>query len=318
MPGKGITKPFVSVIVPVFNEQDAISSLHSDIIKVCQKIGKPFEVIFINDGSTDNSLAVMKSLRPLKIINFRKNFGQTAALDSGIKHARGKYLITMDGDGQNNPKDIPRLIKHLEKNGLDIVSGWRKKRRDKLTKRFASRAVAVVRRLLINDRIHDSGCTLKIFKRECFEDVDLHGEIHRFIPAVLVIKGFSVGEIEVDHLPRTTGKTKYNWKRGIKGNLDILAIWFWKKYAARPLHFFGSLGLLLLLASGIMLVCLITGKIFFHISLNRTALTELTMITFLAGSQFLVFGLLADILSKLYFSKTGETPYSIKEIIEIK
>ena len=239
----------MSVIVPIYNEEENVKPLFREILTGVQTLDRPFEIIFVNDGSTDNTLVEMKKLSPVKIINFRKNFGQTAALDAGIKESKGEIIVTMDGDMQNSPTDISRLINKLEQDNLDVVSGWRRNRRDPFSKRLASKCAASVRKFLINDGIHDSGCTLKVYKKECFNHVDLVGEMHRFVPALLRIKGFKIGELEVNHRPRVNGKTKYNWRRGIKGILDMISVWFWKKYASRPLHLFGGFGFFLIFIS---------------------------------------------------------------------
>ena len=307
---------YLSVIVPVYNEEGAVAGLYQEILDVCQKINKPFEIIFVNDGSSDRTLDVLKSLSPIKIINLRANFGQTAAMDAGIKAASGFYLATLDGDGQNDPAEIPKLIEKLEMDDLDVVSGWRKNRKDTFMKKFSSKCAAFIRKLLINDGIHDSGCSLKVYKSECFKGVTLYGEMHRFIPAILKIKGFKIGEMVVNHRPRTTGKTKYNWKRGIKGILDMFSVWFWKKYANRPLHLFGGLGILLIFISFISGLLAVCKKIFLDQDLSDTALTELSMFGFFTGIMFFIFGLLADILSKNYFAIDNEEAYSIKEVIE--
>ena len=307
---------YLSVIVPVYNEEGAVAGLYQEILDVCQKINKPFEIIFVNDGSSDRTLDVLKSLSPIKIINLRANFGQTAAMDAGIKAASGFYLATLDGDGQNDPAEIPKLIEKLEMDDLDVVSGWRKNRKDTFMKQFSSKCAAFIRKLLINDGIHDSGCSLKVYKSECFKGVTLYGEMHRFIPAILKIKGFKIGEMVVNHRPRTTGKTKYNWKRGIKGILDMFSVWFWKKYANRPLHLFGGLGILLIFISFISGLLAVCKKIFLDQDLSDTALTELSMFGFFTGIMFFIFGLLADILSKNYFAIHNEEAYSIKEVIE--
>jgi glycosyltransferase involved in cell wall biosynthesis len=307
---------YLSVVVPVFNEEGAIASLHAKILAAAQKIGRPLEIIFINDGSSDRTLEIMKTLRPLKIISFRRNFGQTAAMDAGFKAAQGKYIAALDGDGQNDPVDIGRLIAKLEADDLDVVSGWRKSRRDKLGKKLSSHLAAAVRKFLINDGIHDSGCTLKVYKKECFDHVDLVGEMHRFIPAILKINGFKIGELEVTHHPRLTGKTKYNLRRGVKGILDMFAVWFWKKYVNRPLHLFGAVGLALIFISILAGLIALYGKIFNGQDLSETALTNLTIIGFMVGLQFFVFGLIADMQSKNYHAIRKESAYTIKEVIE--
>ena len=308
---------YLSVIVPVLNEGEAVVTLYREILAVCQRIGKPFEIIFVNDGSSDNTLEVLKSLSPIKIINLRRNFGQTAAMDAGIKAAKGRYLATLDGDGQNNPSDIPNLIKKLEQDDLDVVSGWRKNRKDTTSKRYSSLLAAFVRKFLINDGIHDSGCSLKVYKKECFEKVNLYGEMHRFIPAVLKIKGFRIGEEIVDHRPRTTGRTKYNWKRGVKGVLDMIGVWFWQKYANRPLHLFGGMGVLMMIVSVLAGFMALYAKFFRNQDLSNTAWTVLSMFGFFIGLLLFVFGLISDMLSKIYFGSTNDTPYDVREVIEL-
>ncbi len=308
---------YLSVIVPVLNEGGAVVTLYREILAVCQRIGKPFEIIFVNDGSSDNTLEVLKSLSPIKIINLRRNFGQTAAMDAGIKAAKGRYLATLDGDGQNNPSDIPNLIKKLEQDDLDVVSGWRKNRKDTTSKRYSSLLAAFVRKFLINDGIHDSGCSLKVYKKECFEKVNLYGEMHRFIPAVLKIKGFRIGEEIVDHRPRTTGRTKYNWKRGVKGVLDMIGVWFWQKYANRPLHLFGGMGVLMMIVSVLAGFMALYAKFFRNQDLSNTAWTVLSMFGFFIGLLLFVFGLISDMLSKIYFGSTNDTPYDVREVIEL-
>ena len=305
----------ISVVVPVFNEKDNVQKLHREIFDVLKKLNRPFEIIFINDGSSDGTDEVLQKLTPLTVITFRKNFGQTAALDAGFKHAKGEYVVAMDGDGQNDPADIPNLVAHLESNNLDVVSGWRKNRQDVFSKRFFSRCAAILRRILINDGIHDSGCTLKIYKKECFEKIDLTGEMHRFIPAILSIKGFKIGEIVVNHRSRKSGLTKYNWKRGIKGILDMFSVWFWKKYSSRPLHLFGSLGVILFIVSFIAGSIAAYQKVFLNVDLSDTALTMLAMFGLFIGIQFIIFGLMADILSKSYFSVSKNKAYHIKETV---
>ena len=311
-----ITKAKISLVIPVYNEQGSVAILHKEIIEVLQGLGYGYEVIFIDDGSTDKTFENLRTLSPIKIIRFRRNFGQTAAIDAGIKASIGEYIITMDGDGQNDPSDIPKLIEALEREKLDIVSGWRKNRQDTFSKRFASRCAAIIRRILLHDGIHDSGCTLKIYKSECFKSVDLVGEMHRFIPAILNIKGFKIGEMVVNHRPRKVGQTKYNWHRGIRGILDMLSVWFWKKYASRPLHLFGGFGLFLITISIIAGIWVTYQKLFYGLDLSDTVLTQLTLFAFLIGTQFLVFGLLADMLAKNYFAVTKDKVYDIQDIIQ--
>ncbi len=305
----------LSIIVPLFNEQDNVKKLHQEIMEALKDFSEPFEIIFINDGSTDDTLQNCLELKPLKIINFRRNFGQTASLDAGIKEAKGEILITLDGDLQNDPKDIPRLIKKLKKEKLDIVSGWRRHRKDSLGKVFISKGAETIRKYLINDGIHDSGCTLKAYRRECFENIDLMGEMHRFIPATLAIHGFKVGELEVNHRPRLHGETKYNYKRTVKGFLDMLGVWFWMKYAGRPLHLFGGLGFFSFLFGSFFLIGLFVARFFYDFSLSNKIWPLLAIFLILIGIQLFVSGLMADILIKGYY-KGRHMNYTIEKIVE--
>ena len=305
----------LSVVIPAYNEAENVTTLHQSLQEVLRNLNLSFEVIFINDGSTDNTLAELKKLKPIKIINFRKNFGQTAALDAGIKEASGEIIIAMDADGQNDPKDISLFLDKIDE-GYDVVSGWRWQRKDKLMKKFCSRGANFLRKFLVNDGIHDSGCTLKAYRRECFDHVDLYGEMHRFIPAILRWRGFKIGEVKVNHLPRQRGKTKYNWRRVPKGFLDMLSVWFWRKYANRPLHLFGGIGLFLGITGSIILTILLGLRLFGLISLYGRIWPLVAVLLILTGTQFFVFGILADITVKNHYKVTKQEPYQIKEIIE--
>jgi glycosyltransferase involved in cell wall biosynthesis len=308
-----MNKEKLSIVIPVFNEEANIGPLHQEVAEVCRREGFEFEVIIVDDGSTDRTGEVARSLSPVRFIRFRRNFGQTAAMDAGIKHATGSLIITMDGDRQNDPADIPKLISYLNEHDLDVVSGWRKNRKDSFMKHFVSRGANLLRKMIINDGIHDSGCSLKAYRTECFEGINLYGEMHRFIPALLKIRGFRIGEMEVNHRPRTAGKTKYNWKRAMKGFIDMLAIRFWTRFSTRPLHLFGTLGILFIAVS------LITGVFTFidfleGMEISDTALPILTTFLFLGGLQMFFTGLISDILMRNYH-ESGDKPgyYNIKE-----
>lgn len=306
----------LSVVVPLYNEEGNVIELHKKIKEALEKLGKIYEIIFIDDGSKDKTVEKCRELNPLKLIQFRKNFGQTAAFDAGIKEARGEVIITMDGDLQNDPADISLLLEEMKK-GFDVISGWRAKRKDTFSKRFFSRGANLLRKILIQDNIHDSGCSLKAYKRECFTDVDLFGEMHRFMPAILELQGYKVGEIKVSHHPRIHGETKYNWKRGIKGFVDMLSIWFWRKYANRPLHLFGGSGIIFILLGFAVLLWMAVEKIFFNASLSEKIWPLIGVFLFVVGIQLFVFGLLADILIKNYYKNRGQMNYNIKEITEL-
>lgn len=308
----------VSVVVPVFNEEGNVAQLHEEIKSVCEKENYTYEIIFIDDGSTDRTEEICAALHPLKYIRMRKNFGQTAAMDAGIKAARYAYIVTMDGDRQNDPADIPMMLCYMEEKDVDVVSGWRKNRKDNILKRFTSRGANMLRYLLVHDGIHDSGCSLKVYRRECFNHVNLYGEQHRFIPAILKMKGFTIGEIIVNHRPRICGNTKYNWKRTVKGFVDMVSCWFWNKYASRPLHLLGGIGLFFILAgAGCALWSL---SLFFQgVKMANNIFPPLLTIFFIIiGLLMFIFGLMSEILIKTYYGTGVESSYSIKRIEENK
>lgn len=310
--------PSISVVVPVYNEEGNVNRLHSEILEVCKRENYDFEIIFVNDGSVDRTDEICRTLKPLKYVQLRKNFGQTAAMDAGIKVATKDVIVTMDGDCQNDPNDIPNLISYMVENDLDVVSGWRKNRKDTFMKRFVSRGANLLRHMLVHDGIHDSGCSLKAYKRSCFDEVRLYGEMHRFIPALLRIKGFTVGEIVVNHRPRTEGKTKYNWKRTIKGFVDMIAVWFWNKFAVRPLHILGGFGLAFLtLGVGCGIWSIVIFAMGYKMS-NNIMPPLLTLMFVLMGLMMFIFGLQSDMLSKTYYGVGIDSPYSVKEVVESK
>lgn len=308
----------ISVVVPVFNEEGNVRELHKEILEACKKENYNFEIIFVDDGSKDKTPEICKELKPLKYIRMRKNFGQTAAMDAGIKAAQYDYIVTMDGDRQNDPADIPKLVNYLEENDLDIVSGWRKNRKDTVMKKFTSRVANFLRGIIVKDNIHDSGCSLKIYKKECFDHINLYGEMHRFIPALLRIKGFEVGEVVVNHRPRTAGVTKYNWKRTIKGFVDMILLWFWSKYAVRPLHILGAGGMVSIFLG---VVCAIWSIVLFALGYkmsNNIMPPLLTVFFIIVGLLMFIFGLMSDMMSKTYYGSGIDKSYSIKETIEHK
>jgi len=307
----------ISVVVPVYNEKENVANLHAEIKALCESQNYAYEIIMVDDGSKDGTWKEVAKLSPVTLIRLRRNFGQTAAMDAGIKRAKYDYIVTMDGDGQNDPKDIPNLVAYLEENDLDVVSGWRKYRKDTFFKKFVSRGANFLRSQLIHDGIQDSGCSLKIYKKECFDGINLYGEMHRFIPAILKIRGFTVGEIVVNHRPRTLGKTKYNWRRTVKGFIDMLSVWFWDKFEVRPLHLLGGAGLFFIMLS------VFTGSVTVYkylsgAKMSDTPLPLITTFTFLSGIQFFISGLLADSLIKNLYDRSERKYYSVKEVKEIE
>jgi glycosyltransferase involved in cell wall biosynthesis len=308
-------KPYISVVVPLYNEEGNVKELHKRIKDACQSLGKSFEIIFVDDGSDDDTAKNCQGLSPLKLIRFRKRFGQTAGFDASIKEAQGEIVITMDGDLQNDPADIKLLLDEMAK-GFDVVSGWRWQRKDTFMKKFFSRTANLLRKFLIQDNIHDSGCSLKAYKRDCFEDVDLFGEMHRFIPAILQLQGYKVGEVKVNHYPRVHGKTKYNWRRGIKGFVDMISVWFWRKYSNRPLHLFGGTGLILSFVGVLILIWMAIDKIFYGASISEKIWPLMGALLIMVGIQLFISGLLADISVKNYYKNRKRMNYAIRDITE--
>lgn len=302
-----------SVVVPVYNEAGNIKELHRRLVAVMAQLDGSFELIFVNDGSTDGTADALAALTPATVITLRKNFGQTAALDAGFKHVSGEIVITLDGDLQNPPEEIPKLVKYLHDQRLDVVSGWRKQRNDTFMKRIISRGAYGLRRFFIDDGIHDSGCTLKVYKRECLAELHLFGEIHRFIPGVLKWQGFTVGEVVVEHSARTSGLSKYGSNRILKGFVDMVGLWFWRKYSSRPLHLFGGTGVLLTLLGGLMLAVLAVARLVWEYPLSTSIWPLMAILFILVGLQLFITGLLAEILIKNYYRE--RLPYSIAQVV---
>lgn len=302
-----------SVVIPVYNEKPNVQELHRRLVAVMQNLGQSYEIIFVDDGSNDGTATVLAALDHASVITLRKNFGQTAALDAGIKHAQGEIVITLDGDLQNPPEEIPKLLTYMQEHDYDVVSGWRKQRRDDAMKRFTSRGAHWLRTMFLNDGIHDSGCTLKVYRKVCFDDVDLHGESHRFIPAILKLNGFSIGELEVNHQPRSAGYSKYGAERIFRGFIDMLGLWFWRNYSYRPLHLFGGAGMTLVSLGSLLLVILAVMRLAWAYPLSTSIWPLVAVLFILVGLQLFISGLLAEVLAKSYYTQ-GRRPYTIKAI----
>jgi len=306
---------YISFVVPIFNEEGNLEKLHQQILLVAQQLAKnnkkakDFEIIFVDDGSKDQSPEVMKKLKPLKIITLRRNSGQTAALDAGFKAAQGDYVVSLDGDLQNDPSSIPAMIEHLEKNNLDVVCGWRKNRKDSFSKKFISGGAKWLRSFLIKDQVHDSGCTLRVYKKDCFKGLSLRGELHRFIPALLVWRGFKVGEITVKHHPRYSGESKYSVTRTVKGFMDMLTLWFFHKFASRPLHILGALGMGSFAIGFLISIWMLAEKLILQHGLSQRMWPLIAIFMMLFGVQIFVSGLIMDLIIRSYNPQF----YEIKE-----
>lgn len=310
-------KPKISVVAPAHNEAGNLPEFIKKTVAALKKITSDFEIIVVDDGSTDNSFSILLQLKnkypQLKIIQLRRNFGQSAALDAGIKHSRGEILVTLDADGQNDPQDIKPMFDKLQNDKVDCVCGWRQKRQDSFSKKIISKGAAFLGNLLVNSGIHDSGCTLRVYRRQCFQDLHLYGEMHRMIPSLLRWRGFTLAEIKVNHRPRKHGQTKYNWHRVINGLTDMVNIWFWRKYASRPMHIFGFIGVILILLGCLLLTYLAYARYFLAYSLADKIWPLVGFFTIFTGVQFFVFGILASLVIQ---NQPQKEFYLIKQVVE--
>ncbi|AEH45999.1 glycosyl transferase family 2 [Thermodesulfatator indicus DSM 15286] len=312
--------PYLSIVIPVFNEEENIPLLLENIEKALKNFKKAFEVIIVDDGSTDNSLKILKELKPkypwLKIVALRRNFGQSAAFTAGIDHAKGKVIVTMDGDLQNDPRDIPKLLEKIEE-GYDVVSGWRKDRKDPfISRRLPSMMANALISRFTHVKLHDYGCSLKAYRAEVIKGVTIYGELHRFIPALVGLSGARVAEVEVTHHPRRYGRSKYGISRTYRVILDLLLMIFFRKFATKPLHIFGLTGgTLFLLGLGIELY-LSFLKIFMGQDIGQRPLLILGVLLILTGINLLGTGLLAELVIRTYYESSGKRIYSVREVIE--
>ncbi len=310
----------LSVVVPVFNEAENLMDLYGEITDSCHKLDRTYEIIFVDDGSMDESFNILKKIQKqdssVRIILLRKNFGQTPAMAAGFHHARGNIIITLDGDLQNDPGDFGLLIEKLER-GYDIVSGWRKNRKDKFfTRRIPSAVANWLISRITNVRLHDYGCTLKAFRNEVIENIQLYGELHRFIPAIASNMGVSIAEVEVNHRPRMRGKSKYNIFRFPKVILDLMTVKFLLTYSTRPLQIFGLFGFVSgIVGLGLGVFVSYERLILLKGSANRPLLW-LAILLIVVAIQFVSLGLLAEIMIRAYHESSNKRIYYVREIIE--
>jgi glycosyltransferase involved in cell wall biosynthesis len=309
-----------SLVIPVFNEAENLSQLYHELTVSCTKLKRTFEIIFVDDGSWDESFIVLKKIQKkdpsVKILKLRRNFGQTAALSAGFDYAKGEIIITLDADLQNDPEDIHLLIKKVEE-GYDIVSGWRQRRKDKfLTRRLPSAVANRLISLITRVKLHDYGCTLKAFRRDVVKNIRLYGEMHRFIPAIASHMGVSISEVKVNHRPRVHGKSKYSVFRFIKVLLDLLTVKFLLSYSTRPLQIFGLFGLVSGLAGLILGLYLSYQRLIVQVSLANRPLLFLAILLIIIGIQFITIGLLAEIMARAYHESSEKSIYFIREIVD--
>jgi glycosyltransferase involved in cell wall biosynthesis len=309
----------VSVVAPLLNEEDSIEPLYEQITQALSGIYN-YEIIFVDDGSTDASFNILSHLQKAdphtRVIQFRRNFGQTAAMSAGFAHARGDIVVAVDADLQNDPADIPRMIDKLNE-GYDVVSGWRKKRHDNaLTRRLPSRIANWLIAKITGVKLHDFGCTLKAYRRDTIAQTKLYGEMHRFIPALASWSGDKICEMVVNHRPRATGQAKYGLGRTFKVVLDLITVKFLVSFSTKPIYIFGGLGMLTLLGAVVCGLIVMHQKLFSNFSMNRNALFYLTVLLITTSVQFILMGLLAEMLVRTYHESQNRPTYVIKEILE--
>jgi len=310
----------LSIITPIYNEEKNIFKLYQKLKEVLSSLNMEYEIIAVNDGSADNSYKILKEIsqndKSFKIIDFRKNFGQTAAISAGIDISKGEIIIPIDADLENRPKDIPNLLNKLNE-GYDVISGWRKHRwkENFFTRRLTSYIANLLISKIVGLKLHDYGCTMKAYRRDVIKDIKFYGDMHRFIPAYAMWYGARIIEIPIDHQPREYGESKYGIGRTFRVLLDILTVKFLTDYLNRPMHFFGKIGFWLFSLSFLSGFLALFLRFFLGISLILTPLPLLTVFLIIIGIQFILMGLLAEILIRTYYESQNKPIYLIKNKI---
>ena len=303
----------VSVVVPLLNEEESLKPLYNEIKKSLKTISSDYEIIFVDDGSTDRSLQVIKELvrfdNKIRYFSFRANYGKSAALQTAFRNVTGDAIITMDADLQDDPAEIPNLLEKLEE-GYDLVSGWKKKRYDPFIKKYSSRFFNYVTRLFSKVKIHDFNCGLKSYRRAVVQNINVHGELHRYIPVLAGWKGFAISEIVVKHHPRRYGKTKFGISRFFKGFIDLITVIFTVRYSKRPMHLFGFVGVLAALAGVFISLWLTYEKLFLDRGINNRPIFFLGILLIIVGIQFFAIGLIGELI---VHNNQDDKEYVIKE-----
>jgi glycosyltransferase involved in cell wall biosynthesis len=311
----------LSIVIPIYNEEPNLEALYQELTDAFGRSGRSYEIIFVDDGSTDKSFSVLERLQladlRLRVIRFRRNFGQTAAFSAGFAHARGRLIVTSDGDRQNVPADIPSLVEMLEEQQLDIVCGWRRNRKDAFFSRLVPSFLA--NRLIswaTGVPLHDYGCSLKVFRSEVVKSIKLYGEMHRFIPAIASEQGVKIGEAVVNHRPRVHGRSKYGISRTVRVVLDLLTVKFLLSYSTRPLQIFLLVGLAMSIPGVLIMAYLTFVKFAMGESIANRPLLMLAVLLVFTGVQLLTLGLMAELLVRTYHESQDKPTYVIREIRE--
>jgi glycosyltransferase involved in cell wall biosynthesis len=316
---QGTGAPELSIVVPMYNERENVPACHRAITEAMSRAGLDYEVLYVDDGSTDGTLEALREAiaghERAAVVELRRNFGQAAAMAAGFETARGDVVVAMDGDLQNDPNEIPALLEMLETPpGYDVVSGWRKERKDGLARRIPSRMANALISLMTGVRLHDYGCSLKAYRREVLRDVRLYGEMHRFIPALVRWVGGRVTEMPVSHRTRTAGTSKYGLGRTFRVMLDLVTVKFMLKYFTNPLYFFGTVGLCTLLGAFGVLGVVIVQKLAQGYNMTGNPLLYLSVALLLMGVQFVLMGLIMEVLTRTYYESQRRTPHRIRTV----
>ncbi len=310
----------LSIVIPLYNEEENVELLYEQLKETLEAIGQEYEIIIVDDGSTDGSFDILKRLHEgngrLKVIRFRRNFGQTAAFAAGFDRSRGEVVITMDADLQNDPADIPLLLEKIEE-GYDVVSGWRLHRQDPfVTRRLPSMMANWLISQVTGVQLHDYGCSLKAYRREVVKNVQLYGELHRFIPAIANWMGVSVAEVPVRHYARRFGKSKYGLSRTARVLLDLLTVRFLLSYSTRPIHIFGGLGLISFAAGTVLGGYLSFVKFALGQDIGDRPLLLLAILLMVMGVQFISMGLLGELVVRTYYESQNKPIYAVREVLD--
>lgn len=313
-------QPEISVVVPMRNESPNVQQLYTELVASLDAYGRPFEIVAIDDGSTDDTFRLLATIQArdprVRVIRFRRNFGQTAAFAAGFAHARGAFIVTSDGDGQNDPRDIPGMVERA-RTGPDIVAGWRKDRKDSfINRRLPSMIANAIISFATGVKLHDYGCSLKVFRADVVKSMRLYGEMHRFLPAIAAEQGVEIVEQVVNHRKRLHGKSKYGISRTIRVVLDLMTVKFLSSYSTRPLQMFGGVGLAMVTFGTLVCVWLAYVKFFQHEGIADRPLLQLGVLTILGGIQLVMTGLLAEMLSRTYHESQNKPTYVIREILD--
>jgi glycosyltransferase involved in cell wall biosynthesis len=306
----------VSVVIPLYNEEENVEILHERLDATMKLIGD-YEIVYVDDGSTDGTLRLLEQIQArdenVVVLSLRRNFGQTAAFAAGFDFARGDVVVTMDGDLQNDPTDIPKLLEAIKE--YDLVSGWRKKRQDSFSRTFPSKMANWLISKVTGVRLHDYGCSLKAYRRDVVKNLKLYGEMHRFIPAVASWYGVRIAEVETIHHPRLRGKSKYGISRTMKVLLDLVTVKFLQSFSTKPIQFFGPLGLFFGFAGTVISLYLTAAKIFKGIDIGGRPLLLLGALLIIVGIQFIGMGLLGEMIVRVYHESQKKPIYTMKKIL---